>query len=128
MTDNNADKPRILFVDDEAFILKSYKRSLLMHRKTWDMEFESCPVEALRRARETPYDAIVSDVRMPRMNGIELLQELKSDQRTQDVPVIIVTGEADKGLKRKALSLDAADLLNKPVSVEDLIARLRSVL
>lgn len=121
-------KQRILFVDDDENVLLSYKRSLRGQRESWSMEFEVDPAIALQRIREESFDTVVTDMRMPGMSGLELLEQIKGDDRTGDVPVVIVTGEADKVLKRKALNLDAADLLNKPVESEDLIARLRSVL
>ena len=120
--------PNILFVDDDPNILQSYKRSLRSYRDTWNMHFEPCPVNALKRMKDLHYDTVVSDVRMPGMTGLEFLEAIKADPEQTDVPVIIVTGEADKHLKRKALDLNAADLLNKPVETEDLAARIHSVL
>ena len=73
-------------------------------------------------------DLLVVDVRMPEKDGIELLKELKSDDRTRDTEVIVVTGMHDDNLKRTALDLGAADLLHKPVDREELLARVRSVL
>lgn len=121
-------KPRILFVDDEPNVLHAYERSLRTQLSVWDMEFESRPAQAWTRLQQEPFDTVVCDVRMPGITGLELLQRIKNDASLHDIPVIIVTGEAERNLKAKALNLDAADLLNKPVQVDDLVARLRSVL
>lgn len=121
-------KQRILFVDDDVNVLRSYQRSLRGQREVWLMEFETSPRTALQRVKAESFDTVVTDMRMPEMSGLDLLKQIKDDERISDVPVVIVTGEADKELKRNALNLDAADLLNKPVETEDLIARLRSVL
>ena len=118
--------PRILFVDDESNVLSSYRRMLRSHRAMWEMEYELSPLNALQRIQEQSFDVVVTDVRMPEMTGIELLDKIKKNPATEDVQVLIVTGEADRGLKVTALNRDAADLLNKPVNSADLIARIRS--
>jgi len=92
------------------------------------MTFLNCPHVALAKILWGKFDAVVTDVQMPGMNGLQLLQRLRQNEKTQDVPVVILTGLADHDLKREALNLGATDLLNKPVVVEDLLARLRSVL
>ena len=121
-------KPRILFVDDEPAILDSLRRLLYPERRVWDMHFLSCPHAALAEARRTDFDAVVTDVQMPEMDGLRLLQRLRLHAKTRDVPVVVLTGMNDRHLKRKALDIGANDLLNKPIEAEDLTACLRSVL
>ncbi|MCG8651414.1 MAG: response regulator [Pirellulales bacterium] len=118
----------ILFVDDEPHVLAAFDRSLREFREHWDLEFCASPQEALNRIRNRSFDTVVLDVSMPGMSGLQLLNVIKSDNVTRDLPVVIVTGESDQHLKRKALELDAADLLNKPVDMDELVARLRSTL
>ena len=62
------------------------------------------------------------------ITGLQLLDMVKNNPATHEVAFIIVTGGDDEGLKRQALDLGAADLLSKPVHMDDLVARLRSVL
>lgn len=119
---------RILFIDDEPNVLRSYERSLRSEIGHWSMVFETCPIAALELLQREPFDVVVSDVGMPGLSGIELLNLIKRNPETAEIAVLIVTGEADVSLKRSALDADAADLLNKPVNTDDLIARLRSVL
>ena len=121
-------KRKILFVDDEPNFLDGIRRMLRGQRDKWSMEFVNSVDEALERAWNTDFDTIVSDVNMPGKNGLDLLQALRENESTQAVPIIILTGNAESDLKRQALDLGATDLLNKPVSHEDLVARLRSVL
>jgi response regulator RpfG family c-di-GMP phosphodiesterase len=94
----------------------------------WELLFANSADEAFELASTKVIDTIVSDVTMPGKDGLELLAELKDCPATSAIPVIILTGSAEADLKRKALNLGAADLLNKPVEREDLIARLGSVL
>jgi response regulator RpfG family c-di-GMP phosphodiesterase len=121
-------KQRILFVDDEPNFLNGLRRMLRPERAAWDMTYVGGANEALAACRDTAFDLIVSDVDMPGKNGFELLSALQTDEHTRDIPVIILTGKGQDQLKRDALERGAADLLNKPVHHEDLIARIRSLL
>lgn len=123
-----ATKKRLLFVDDEPNFLNGIRRMLRSNRDVWDMEFVNSVDEALARTDERTFDAIISDVNMPLKNGLDLLELLRDRDHTRNIPIIILTGNAETDLKRKALNLGATDLLNKPVGQEDLVARIRSVL
>jgi signal transduction histidine kinase len=120
--------PRIIFVDDEENVLQGLKRMLRGNNEKWDMEFVSDVARAEDILRGGQVDLLVLDVRMPEKDGIEFLKELKSDDRTRNTEVIVVTGMQDDNLKRTAIDLGAADLLHKPVDREELLARIRSVL
>lgn len=122
------DNKRILFVDDESNFLDGLRRGLRGYRRDWEMVFIQDAVGALAEIRTTTFDAIVTDAQMPGMSGFDLLEALRQDQRTQDIPVIVLTGMDDRDLKRRALDLGATDLLAKPVHLEDLSARLNSAL
>jgi len=124
----DARKQRVLFVDDEANFLNGIRRLLRSEARDWDMHFAQGAEEALAATEEFSFDVIVSDVSMPGKSGLELLAELQENPGTANIPVIILTGNAESDLKRRALNLGATDLLNKPVGREDLRARLRSVL
>ena len=100
-------KRRILFVDDEPSVLDGLRRMLRAERGRWDMRFAENADEALREMHETDVDAVVSDVDMPGRDGLELLQEIRRTDRTRDIPVVILTGRNDSGLKRRALDLGA---------------------
>jgi putative nucleotidyltransferase with HDIG domain len=68
---------RILFVDDEKNVLDGLQRMLRAHRKVWQMVFVSSGAEALRALESQPFEVIVSDVRMPEMDGIQLLEHVQ---------------------------------------------------
>ena len=84
------------------------------------MTFVRHPETAWERLLETAYDAVVTDVRMPGISGLDLLERIRQTDKTKDVPVVVFTGLDDHGLKEKALDLGAADLLNKPVEAGQL--------
>jgi response regulator RpfG family c-di-GMP phosphodiesterase len=119
---------RIVFVDDEQGVLDGLRRVLRPQRREWEMFF-ACGVDtALEVLERESIDAVVSDVNMPQRDGFELLALVRADPRWSHVPVVILTGNGETGLKRKALDLGATDLLGKPVDPDDLVARMRSVL
>ena len=119
---------RILFVDDEQYVLDGFKRLLRDYRDIWQIEFALNGKKALEMVNKQDFDVIITDIRMPGMPGLELLECLQNDENTKKIPVVVLTGDHDRTLKRKALELGAVDLLNKPVTKEDLVARINSVL
>jgi response regulator RpfG family c-di-GMP phosphodiesterase len=121
-------KQRILFVDDDHHFREGLRLTLRSYQKEWDIAFAESVDDALTQARRIVPDVIVSDINMPRRSGLDLLVELKNDPVLRKLPVIILTGNAELDLKRKALDLGATDLLNKPFHREDLFARLRNAL
>lgn len=123
-----SDKKNILFVDDEPSFLHGLRRLLFSQRRVWDMFFVHSANEALAQTAEMDFDLIISDVGMPGKDGFELLTVLRQTERTRDIPVIILTGGDEVSFKRRALDMGATDLLNKPVSLEDLVARIWSAL
>lgn len=120
--------PHVLFVDDDATFLDGLRRMLHSHREEWSMTFVSSVDDALEQLGLSTIDTVVSDLQMPRQTGFDLLQRIALSPSLRHVPVIIMTGAAERDLKRRALDHGATDLLNKPVDPDDLIARIRSVL
>src|SRR5580698_11377923 len=94
-------KKRILFVDDEAMVLQGLQRMLRSMRSEWEMEFVDSAEAALRLLEEKPFDVVVSDMRMPRMNGAELLAEVM--RRHPTTVRLILSGYADKDLILKCV-------------------------
>ncbi|MCP9447512.1 MAG: HD domain-containing protein [Nitrospira sp.] len=98
------------------------------YRKEWTMIFVGSAAEALREMSGSTVDTLVTDLQMDRQTGFDLLRAVSASSGLGHVPVIIMTGAAERDLKRRALDLGATDLLNKPVDSADLIARIRSAL
>jgi len=121
-------KKIILFVDDEPHFLDSMQRMLRKRGDEWSLHFAESVDEALELTWQYQFDVIVSDVNMPIKSGFDLLAALQENEITRNVPVIILTGNTEQNLKRKALEAGATDLLSKPVYYEDLVARIASVI
>jgi HD-like signal output (HDOD) protein/CheY-like chemotaxis protein len=84
---------QILFVDDEPMILEGLQRTLANMRHEWEMRFAASGEEALQMLEECPADAVVTDMRMPRMNGAQLLQEVM--RRNPKTIRLILSGFSD---------------------------------
>jgi HD-like signal output (HDOD) protein/CheY-like chemotaxis protein len=86
-------KHRLLFVDDMRTILMSLERLLRKHQDEWDMSFANSGSQALEMLEKESFDIIISDVVMPKMNGIELLEIVK--QRYPSMIRFVLSGHAD---------------------------------
>jgi putative two-component system response regulator len=121
-------QPVVLFVDDDHRILRGVERLFRQAHVPWGYAFAGGADEALALLADREVDAMISDVRMPGRDGFELLSQLRNSAAWADLPIVMLTGINDPGLKNRALDLGATDLLNKPVNPDDLFARIRSVL
>lgn len=121
-------KSQIVLVDDDRRVLESLQRMLRPFEKEWQVLTFDCPRQALAHLQTAGADAVLSDLRMPFIDGLQLLALLQASPQTKDIPFVILTGHSDRDLRRKALEQGATDLLQKPADPEDVIARIRSVL
>ncbi|MGB9690442.1 response regulator, partial [Thermogutta sp.] len=121
-------KRRILLLDDEPAVVRSLARVITQFRSDWEVEAATDPEEAWRRLQRERFDVLVTDVRMPKVTGLTLLERMQMDPRTACIPVVVVTGWGDHEIKLRALELGAIDLLEKPVEPRYLVARLQQVL
>jgi len=108
---------RILFVDDEVEILEALQSLLRKHRRQWDMTFALGGESALEKLATTKFDVVISDMRMPGMDGAELLKKVKRD--TPETVRIILSGYSDTEATIR-LSSVAHQFLNKPCDVKTL--------
>ncbi|KMP10939.1 hypothetical protein UR09_04785 [Candidatus Nitromaritima sp. SCGC AAA799-A02] len=110
-------KIRILFVDDEPVILDSLKRMLRSMSQEWEVGFANSGQEALKTMEKESYDVVVTDMRMPGMDGAQLLEEIK--KRFPETARIILSGQTgQKAFIRAAKS--AHQFLTKPCDTETL--------
>jgi len=117
MTDSNESRGRILFVDDEPTSRLGLEQ--LLRRKGFRVQSEADGEATLRAAAEFAPDVVVTDLRMPKMDGIELLKQLRAQDR--DVPVIFVTAFGEVATAVAAMRAGADDYLTKPLEIDELI-------
>lgn len=85
--------------------------------------------KALRVAQgETPPDLILLDIMMPGMNGYQVLEQLKADPRTREIPVVFLTAKAEVEDEKRGLELGAVDYITKPISPPIVLARVKTQL
>ncbi len=114
---------KIMLVDDEENILKSLNR-LLRQEKKWDVESYTSPVDALKRARTSIFDVVISDCRMPEMDGLEFLGQLKALQ--PDAMRILLTGAISIETLMDAINKAGAfRFITKPWEDEMLLSAIR---
>ncbi|HYU15649.1 MAG TPA: HDOD domain-containing protein [Candidatus Acidoferrum sp.] len=106
---------RILFVDDEPAVLEGLRNLLRKQRRQWDMAFALGGKAALEELEKEPFDVVVSDMRMPGMDGAELLRQVKD--RYPGVARVVLSGHADQDLVGRALPV-AQQYLSKPCDGE----------
>ncbi|MCR4411377.1 MAG: response regulator [Thermoguttaceae bacterium] len=119
---------KLLLVDDEKSVLESLQRVLRPARHDWETTCADRAEAAWDLLCRSEFDAVVTDVKMPGMSGLELLRRIRQSDDTRDLPVVVLTGLTDHDLKRRALELGASDLFNKPVDRGELTARLQNAL
>jgi two-component system OmpR family response regulator len=119
-----ADQGELLVVDDEPFLCDAVAASLRFLGFT--VTTADTGTDALRLARDRPFDLVVLDVMLPDTDGFEIVRRLRRDGSR--VPVIFLTARDTQADKVTGLTLGGDDYLTKPFGLEELAARIRSVL
>ena len=116
--------PRILVVDDDAVSCQLLGE--VLQRDGLPVLWSTDAFEALERAQREPVDLAILDVRMPQMNGLELMRRLR--ERMPDLPVIIMTAFGSIDTAVEAIGSGAVDYVSKPMNVEEIRAAVHRVL
>jgi signal transduction histidine kinase len=114
--------PYILVVDDDPALLQALPQTLYLRIKEITIDTCDSAQKALELARQHDYDAIISDIKMPGMDGLALLKELREIR--SETPVLLVTGHGEHDLAIQALRGGAYDYILKPVDRDTLVAAL----
>lgn len=121
-----ADRRRVLVVDDEPDVLLLCRVNLEF--EGYEVMEASDGVEAMSRVRERRPDVILLDVMMPRMDGWQVLTELKADDELQDIPVVMLTAKVQDQDQIRGWSSGASEYITKPFSPLSLSQVLEDVL
>ncbi len=117
---------RLLVVDDEEDILELLRYNL--ERDGYSVVTALSGEEAVDRARADAPDLILLDLMLPGMNGLDVCRILSRDERTQSIPIIILTARAEEADIVAGLELGADDYISKPFSPRVVLARVKTVL
>jgi CheY-like chemotaxis protein len=118
--------PRILCVDDEPAILNFLEAVLLP--KGYEVIKAENGEEALEKLKEERIDLVISDVRMPKMDGFELCRRIKEDDRYRNIPVVMITGITANKERIKGIDAGAEDFISKPFDPDEILARINMLL
>ncbi len=118
--------PTILVVEDERDLLTLLEFNL--RKEGFETVLASSGQEALQQLRRRPPDLVLLDLMLPDMSGTEVCRRLKSDPRTQGIPVIVLTAQGEELDRVVGFELGADDYVVKPFSVRELLLRVRAVL
>ena len=118
-------RPRILFVDDDVDVLESLRDALRKDRQRWDFAFATGGAAALEELARRPCNVVVSDMRMPGMDGAELLTRVKDQHPT--VARLVLSGHAEQEAMERAMRV-AQEFLSKPCQIAVLRATIERAL
>ncbi|MDP9821444.1 response regulator transcription factor [Nocardioides massiliensis] len=122
--DKSAPRPHVLVVDDDRAVRESLRRSLEFNG--YSVALASDGAEALAAIGKGGPDALVLDVMMPRLDGLETTRALRA--AGNDLPILVLTARDSVGDRVEGLDAGADDYLTKPFALEELLARLRALL
>jgi len=116
----------VLVIDDDPVILELLRVNFEI--EGFDVICASDGEEGLQLAQTEKPDVVISDIMMPRRDGLQVLSELKGDTFTEDLPVILLSAKAQKSEVQHGLDMGADDYITKPFDPLELIDRLNAVM
>jgi len=119
-------KLKVMVIDDEPDIVKLVKISLEMANFEVIEAFSG--KEALEKVQKTVPDLFLLDIMMPEMNGYEVCQKLKGEEKTRNVPVVMLTAKGQKGDAEQGLKVGADDYIIKPFDPYELGEQIHEML
>src|SRR5581483_48590 len=114
--------PYILIVDDDTALLEALPQALAIRLTAVQVDTSDSALDALKQIEENDYDAIVSDIKMPGMDGLALLAKIQ--KLRPETPTLLITGHGEHDLAVQALRGGAYDFIQKPIDRDYLIAAL----
>ena len=116
--------PKILIIDDEKAI-RSALKDILIYEK-FEVDEAGDGIEGLKKAEAGKYDLILCDIKMPKMDGMEVLSKLQ--EMNADVPVVMISGHGNTDTAVEAIKKGAFDYISKPPDLNRLLVTVRNAL
>ena len=113
---------RVLLIDDEQFYLKLIQKKL--KESDYELEYAKTGADGLAKIQTFDPGVLIVDLKMPEMDGFEVLERLQRNPKFSQIPVIVITAKDELSEKLKAFELGADDYLVKPFQPEELVARM----
>lgn len=118
-------KKHILIVDDVATNLRFIGELL---KEEYSLSMARSGDQALKMLKKIDADLILLDVKMPKMDGIDVMEQLSKDDQFKKIPVIFLSADGQEETQDKVQALGAADFIKKPFEPGDLLARIKKAL
>jgi DNA-binding response OmpR family regulator len=119
-------KQKILIAEDDVFLSKIYKIHL---KDEFRLIIAKDGEEAIAKIKSSKPDLIILDIVMPKKSGIEVIEEIKNDPETKDIPIIVISNLGQDNDVQKALDLGANDYLIKAqISFDDAFSKVKALL
>ncbi len=116
---------RILVVEDEPNIVESLR--FILGRAGFAVDVAADGSEALRRIHDQDFDAVILDIMLPGLNGLDVLKAVRAERRLADLPVIVLTAKGQANDRRSAEAIGASAFITKPFSNLEVVERVREL-
>ena len=116
---------RVLVIEDEPNITEAI--SFILTRAGWTVHVHADGVTAAERVRSRPPDLVILDVMLPGRSGFDILRDLRSDETTRDLPVLMLTARGAAKDREMAMSLGASRFMTKPFSNDEVLDNVRAL-
>ena len=118
--------PRILLIEDEAAIRRVLIKILVEENKTYEVEEAIDGLEGVEKVKEQDFDLLLCDIKMPKMDGVEVLEAVKKIK--PEIPVVMISGHGDLDTAVNTMRLGAFDYISKPPDLNRLLNTVRNAL
>jgi len=115
----------VLVIEDEPHIVEAI--SFILSRDGWSVRSHGQGQDAVAVVRDNPADVLILDVMLPGRSGYEILQELRADPATRDLPILLLTARGQAKDQDIAARLGATQVMTKPFSNNELLASVRAM-
>lgn len=123
----NGKKRKVLVVEDETFLVKIY--SVKLKKEGFDVSIATDGEEAVKLAAEVKPDLILLDLILPKLNGFEALERMRTNPVNKTTPVLVLSNLGQEEDIKRATALGASDYLVKAnFSIQDIVAKIKEVL
>jgi len=121
------EKSKILIVEDDQFLVKIYQTKL--ESEGFDIELALDGEEGIEKAKEFMPELILLDLILPKMNGFEVLKKLKTDEKTKNIPVIVLSNLGQESDVKQGMELGAVNyLIKSDHSINEIIDKIKKEL
>ena len=118
--------PKILLIEDEAAIRRVLLKILTEENNTYEVEEASDGLEGIEKIKDQEYDLVLCDIKMPKMDGVEVLEAVKKIK--PEIPIVMISGHGDLDTAVNTMRLGAFDYISKPPDLNRLLNTVRNAL